>query len=65
MSTLQQIETDAERLPASQKEELLIFLAMKLRSDRKAALPRKFSKEEIAGWIAEDEADMRRITSGQ
>ena len=59
MSTLQQIETAAEQLPVSQKEELLVFLATKLRLDRKTALPRKFSKEEIARWIAEDEGDMR------
>jgi hypothetical protein len=62
MTTLAEIETAADALSPEQKEELLLFLAVRLRSQR-AALPepRKFSREKIAGWIAEDEADMRQF----
>jgi hypothetical protein len=27
--------------------------------------PRKFSRDQMAGWIAEDEADMRRFQQGK
>ncbi len=66
MSTLAQIEAAAEQLPPEQKQELLLFLATRLRSER-AALPepRKFSREQMAAWIAEDEADMRRFREGR
>jgi len=62
MRTIAEIEAAAEILFAEEKQELLIFLAARLRTDR-ATLPqpRKFSKEEMEAWIAEDEADMRRI----
>jgi dsDNA-binding SOS-regulon protein len=63
MTTLLEIESAAKQLPAKQKEALLLFLADALRSEREAMLPppRKFTKEEIAAWIAEDENDLRRI----
>ena len=60
MSTLTEIETAADSLPAEQKEQLLLFLATRLRAAA-ATLPepRQLAPEEIAEWIAEDEADMR------
>jgi hypothetical protein len=63
MTTLLEIESAAKQLPASQKEALLLFLANALRSEQTAMLPppRKFSREEIASWIAQDEADLRRL----
>jgi hypothetical protein len=66
MTTLAEIETAADALSTEQKEELLLFLAVRLRSQR-ARLPeaRKFSREQIAAWIAEDEADMRRFSEGK
>ena len=62
MSTLIEIEAAADSLPVEQKEQLLLFLATRLRAAG-AALPgpRQLSREEIAGWIAEDEADMRQF----
>ena len=62
MSTLTEIEVAAEALPPAQKQELMLFLAARLRSAG-ATLPepRLYSNDEIAGWIAEDEADMRRF----
>ena len=65
MSTLTEIEAAADQLPPEEKQELLLFLAMRLRRER-ATLPepRKFTEEEMAAWIAEDEADMRRFREG-
>jgi hypothetical protein len=62
MSTLLEIEEAADSLPPEQKQELILFLATRLRSDgARMPEPRRFSKEEMAGWIAEDEADLRRL----
>lgn len=66
MSTLAEIEAAADALPPEQKQELLLFLALRLRAEG-AGLPepRKFSGEQMAAWIAEDEADMRRFSESQ
>ena len=62
MSTLIEIESAADKLPVEQKEQLLLFLANKLRAaGAKLPEPRQLSQEEIADWIAEDEADMQRF----
>lgn len=65
MSTLDEIEAAADALPAEQKQELILFLAARLRvSGEQLPPPRKFSQEQIATWIAEDEAEMRRFRDG-
>ena len=62
MSTLAEIEAAAEALPAEEKQELLLFLATRLRAERaRSPEPRKFTREQMAAWIAEDEEDMRRL----
>jgi hypothetical protein len=62
MSTLAEIEVAVDGLLPEEKQELLLFLATRLRAERGTLPePRKFTKEEMAGWIAEDEADMRRL----
>ena len=62
MSTLAEIEAAAEALPAEEKQELLLFLAARLRAERAhSPEPRKFTREQMAAWIAEDEEDMRRL----
>jgi hypothetical protein len=62
MRTLAEIKVEVEKLPAEEKQELLIFLTARLRTERTALRqPRKFSKEEMEAWITEDDADMRRI----
>jgi hypothetical protein len=39
---------------------------VRLRSQRaRLAEPRKFSREQIAAWIAEDEADMQKFSEGK
>lgn len=62
MTTLAEIEKAADALPPEQKQELLLFLAARLRADgARLPEPRTFSAEQIAGWIAEDDADMERL----
>ena len=62
MVTLAEIESAPAGLSPAEKQELMLFLASRLRAEG-APLPepRTFMPEEIAGWIAEDEADMRRL----
>jgi hypothetical protein len=66
MSKLDEIEAAAETLSAAEKQELMLFLATRLRAQG-SRMPesRRFSREQMAGWIAEDEADMRRFQQGQ
>ena len=66
MSTLAEIEAAADSLPPEQKQELILFLATRLRrAGVKLPEPRKFTREQIDSWIAEDEADMRRFREGK
>jgi hypothetical protein len=65
MSTVQEIETAADLLPSEQKEELLRFLAMRLRKERTQPQPRIYSSEELAAMLAEDEADGERFRQGR
>jgi hypothetical protein len=59
MNTLADIETAAQKLSVEEKEELLLFLATQLRTGRQQLPPpRRFSREQIGSWIAEDEADL-------
>lgn len=65
MSTLAEIESAAAALPAQEKQELILFLAARLRAEgAQLPPPRKFTKEQMAGWIEEDEADMERFRRG-
>ncbi len=65
MSTLAEIEQAAAALAPEQKQELILFLAARLRADgAQMPAPRHFTKEEMAGWVAEDEADMERLRRG-
>ncbi len=65
VSTLDEIEAAADKLLPEEKQELLLFLATRLRAERGAMPgPRKFTREEMEAWIAEDEADMRRLREG-
>ena len=65
MSTLAEIESAADSLPNEEKEELLRFLAMRLRKERTLPNPRIYSEEELAAMIAEDEADGERFRQGR
>ncbi len=62
MSTLPEIEAAADALSPEQKQELLLFLVTRLRAQgARLPEPRTLAREQIAEWIAEDEADMRRF----
>ena len=62
MSTLAEIESAAEKLSAVEKEKLLLFLATRLRSERQKMPPaRRFGREQVGAWIAEDEAALQRL----
>ena len=65
MSTLSEIEAAVEKLPAEEKQELLRFLATRLRGQRPPAKPRIYSDEEIAAMLEEDEADGQRFRDGR
>ena len=65
MSTLAEIEAAADSLSSEEKEELLRFLAMRLRKDRAMPQPRIYSDEELATMLAEDEADGERFRQGR
>jgi hypothetical protein len=60
-----EIEQAADALPASQKQELMLFLAARLRAGgARLPEPRKFSREQIQEWMAEDEAELQRFQRG-
>ena len=61
MSTLAEIEAAAESLSPEERQELLRFLAMRLRGQRSPARPRIYSDEEIDAMLREDEADGQRL----
>ena len=66
MSRLDEIEAAAEALAPEEKQELMLFLATRMRGQGlPMPEPRKFSRDQMAGWIAEDEADMRRFEQGK
>jgi hypothetical protein len=66
VSKLDEIEAAAESLAPEEKQQLMLFLATRLRGQGvRMPEPRKFSREQMAGWIAEDEADMRRFQQGK
>ena len=65
ISTLMEIEQATVKLPAEEQKRFLRFL-LRNHPVNEAELPepRIFSNEEIQGWLAEDEASMRRLREG-
>ena len=60
--TLADIKAAAVSLSPAEKQELMLFLASRLRAEgAKLPEPWVFSADEMARWIAEDEGDMRRL----
>ncbi|HEX3719819.1 MAG TPA: hypothetical protein VH595_17845 [Verrucomicrobiae bacterium] len=65
MSKLHEIEAAADALTPNEKQELMLFLATRMRGHGlQMPEPQKFSREQMESWIAEDEADMRRFEQG-
>ena len=65
MTTLTEIEAAADSLTAEQKQELILFLAARLRGVGEVPPPRDFSREQVEAWIADDEEGMRRFREGR
>jgi len=66
MSTLAEIESAVEALPAREKAELLLFVAGKLRAEgTPLPEPRLFTPEQLQAWMDEDEEDMRKFRVGE
>jgi hypothetical protein len=65
MSSLAEIEAAADALPSEQKQELMLFLAARLRAERgRVPEPQNYSPEQITAWITRDEADLQRFREG-
>jgi hypothetical protein len=60
MSSLAEIELAADSLSPEEEEELLRFLAIRLRKQRLQTAPRICSDEELAAMLAEDERLLTR-----
>ncbi len=64
MNTLADIETAADALSDSEKQELLLFLAARMRRERaSASAPRQFTEGTLRSGIAEDEAALERLSA--
>ena len=62
MSTLPEIEAAIDALPPADKQELLLYVAARLREQAgQLPAPRKYSREQLTSWIADDEADIQRF----
>jgi hypothetical protein len=62
VSKLDEIEAATEALAPEEKQELMLFLAARMRAlELQRPQPRKFSRRQMESWIAEDESDMRRF----
>ena len=62
MSKLAEIEQAADSLPPEQKQELMLFLAARLRAGgARMPEPRQYSREQIETWLSEDEAQLRQF----
>ena len=62
MTTLVEIERAAAALTAAEQGELLVYLAERLRAAGPALPePRTFTADQVAAWIATDEADAREL----
>ncbi len=57
MATLGEIEDAADSLSNEDKEQLLRFLAMRLRKERSSPPSRVYTDAEMVVMLAEDEAD--------
>jgi hypothetical protein len=62
MKTLDEVEAAVDALPPEQTQELLLFVAARLRLTA-GPLPelRSFSHDQMNRWMADDEADLRRF----
>ena len=66
MNTLAEIEAAVDALPPGDQQQLLLYLAARLRGQAgPLPAPRQFSREQIDQWIGEDDAAMQRLREGE
>lgn len=66
VSSLAEIQKAVDALPPSEKRELLVFLASRLRAQGdQLPVPRSYSAEKVQDWISQDEADLRRFETSE
>ena len=66
MGTLAEIEAAADGLSESQPQELLLFLAARIRAKKlPMPAPRTYTRQQIQSWIAHDEMEMREFNEGK
>jgi len=60
--TLAEIEAKVEGLSSEEKQELMLFLAARLRAQTgPLPQPRRFNPEQIKAWISQDEREMQEL----
>jgi hypothetical protein len=65
MSTLDEIEAAAAKLPKNQQQKLLLVLARHLREAEALPEPRLFSEDQLKAWMDEDEEAMGPLRADQ
>jgi hypothetical protein len=61
MSTLAEIEKATDALSATEKQQLLLYVAALLKAQGTPLPDTLFSRDQRVDWMAEDEAAMRRF----
>lgn len=65
VSTVAEIEDAVKKLPDKEFEQVAFAVLQRLRKTGSLPPLRKFSEEQIQGWIKEDEKDMAAFKAGQ
>ena len=63
MSTVQEIEQAVKVLPEADLEQVLLAVLRRAREKGIQLEPRRFSDEQIAAWVADDEQGMAAFRS--
>lgn len=64
-SSLADIESAVDALPPIEQQELLLFIAARMRANSgRLPPPRRFAPEQFKDWIAADETELRKFDNG-
>lgn len=61
MSSVQEITTAVDKLPPRELQEVGLFVLRRMREKGSFPPARRFTKELVEGWIAEDEREMAAL----
>ncbi len=61
MSSVQEITTAVDKLPPRELQEVGLFVLRRMREKGSFPPARRFTKEQVEGWIAEDEREMAAL----